>query len=427
MSSVLLGHVTVPSGKLLILDPGLARSWRHDGDPDSPETDASANTDLRIVGPDAIEAGTKFDRQFDPRYLYDVSDVQSMMELFDKFIQQHSFNAQLQPATERISHLQRARLALECSGGLGIVPYGVWGVIVGDLPTDRKIPVFGEVIDEGIFQGRFRRINLEIDSDANVQRTETVEGVMVDHGLLICADLESFGEFRMGEPADGLADYVMQGHDDAVVAHVIDAPDVFEDGYGWKNIPMDQIDSVAEKVAAVASAKNYHISVDYRPHCNLEKLNSQIRQSETRSGEVELGDSLACGFKNRWGDGIFPVTCDFDVQEKLVRVSLDVGNEKHQQVMRQVMVRHQSAIVTKRVWEEGHAIQSADRLQPSHNGDSGWFFSSGTEDEAYLQDPGHFALLSVNEIIERDPTIEEIIDTKPGTQFHRDGDKFVEG
>jgi hypothetical protein len=31
---------------------------------------------------------------------------------------------------------------------------------------------------------------------------------MVEHGQLICTDLEAFGQFRRREPLDGLADFV---------------------------------------------------------------------------------------------------------------------------------------------------------------------------------------------------------------------------
>jgi hypothetical protein len=45
---VLLGEVEVPTGILLVLDPGLGRFWRHDGDPHSPRRSASIAIQERL-------------------------------------------------------------------------------------------------------------------------------------------------------------------------------------------------------------------------------------------------------------------------------------------------------------------------------------------------------------------------------------------
>jgi hypothetical protein len=58
---IVLGEVEVPSGVLLILDPGLGRFWRHDGDPRSPRASDPPADDLQIVGPDALAASRAFD------------------------------------------------------------------------------------------------------------------------------------------------------------------------------------------------------------------------------------------------------------------------------------------------------------------------------------------------------------------------------
>lgn len=76
-----LGTVSVPSGKLLLIDPGYLRLWCHDRPPVLPdgflsgaEATARANTsvDLRIVGRDAEAVGRAFDRQWHPLFLFDV-------------------------------------------------------------------------------------------------------------------------------------------------------------------------------------------------------------------------------------------------------------------------------------------------------------------------------------------------------------------
>jgi len=70
--SVVLGEINTPSGVLLVLDPGLGRFWRHGAQPCSPRRADGDETDIEIVGPDAVAAGRAYDRQFDPRYLFDI-------------------------------------------------------------------------------------------------------------------------------------------------------------------------------------------------------------------------------------------------------------------------------------------------------------------------------------------------------------------
>lgn len=68
----ILGEIEVPSGIMLVLDSGLGRFWRHNEKPCSPRKGDPKCHVLAIVGPDALAAGKAYDRQFDPRYLFDL-------------------------------------------------------------------------------------------------------------------------------------------------------------------------------------------------------------------------------------------------------------------------------------------------------------------------------------------------------------------
>jgi hypothetical protein len=76
-----LGVVTVPSGRLLIVDPGYLNLWCEDRPPKMPEgilstPDATAlaneEVDLEIVGADAEAVGRELDRQWNRRFLFDI-------------------------------------------------------------------------------------------------------------------------------------------------------------------------------------------------------------------------------------------------------------------------------------------------------------------------------------------------------------------
>src|SRR4051794_22478704 len=118
-----LGEVTAPTGTLLVLDMGLLDLWPHDRPPTVPEgllpddVTAAANSavDLAIAGPDAERAGLAYDRQWHPRYLFDIpaQAVDQQRAHFDSIICEHGLDARLVALGERVPHRRRVDLALE--------------------------------------------------------------------------------------------------------------------------------------------------------------------------------------------------------------------------------------------------------------------------------------------------------------------------
>ncbi len=423
---IVLGEVEVPSGTLLILDPGLGRFWRHDGDPGSPRATDPPAYDLQLVGPDALAAGRAFDRQWNPRYFFDVTDVAAYTQRFAAFVSSKGLQATAEVLPQRIPHLQRARLAVEVGEGAGVVPYnGLWAVAVGQLPRDRSFPIHGIPMPKGEFAGRWRSIDVVIDPRARVARSITTQGVMVEHGQFICSDLEAFGDFRMWQSQDGLADFVFWGQDAEALAREFAAPRLDDSLFGWTNVPEQDIGRLAQPVQETVDRQALKVGVDYRPHCNLEKLNSQIRDSELRAGQLVLRGAKVCGFDNRWGDGIFEVIRDLDSSGRVVRVRLDVGNEGRQRLTRQVLLRAQGAIVSRKVLDDGERIGFAERMQPSRPEDSGWVFTAGSESQRYMNNARNFAIVRVGGILDREPGLKVIYDAGVGSVFRREGDQFI--
>lgn len=424
--SVLLGEVDVPSGILLVLDPGLGRYWRHDGDPSSPRKSDPQQHDLAIAGPDAVAAGKAYDRQFDPRYLFDVGEVASTEKHFAEFVRDQKLNARLERLERRIPHLERARLAVEAGGGAGVVHYNQhWAVAIGGLPTDRTLRIEAVPMPDGEFAGRWRSIDVVIDAESPVACSLPVQGVMVEHGQLICADLDAFGQFRMWEPIDGLADFVFWGKDAPSIAEKFQANE-FEGGhFGWRDVPDAEVHRYAQPVQDWIASRKLYAGVDYRPHCNLEKLNAQIRETELESGRLDLAGSRVCGFGNRWGDGIFTVIRDLDAQGRLVRIRLDVGNEETQSRLHRVWIMSCSALVTRKVLDGGEPIRFAERLQPHDSQDSGWALSSGTETPKYMDDPKNIAIVRLSDMVDMEPELGKIIDAPVGSAFRRTNSGYV--
>lgn len=63
-------------------------------------------------------------------------------------------------------------------------------------------------------------------------------------------------------------------------------------------------------------------------------------------------------------------------------------------------------VATDRVTVEGLPVRFMYRETPEFEGDSGWRFCSGMdEDEAYMADPANLAIFEVNTIANLDPSI----------------------
>jgi hypothetical protein len=334
-------------------------------------------------------------------------------------------DARLRRLNRRIPHHERARLAVEVGGGAGVVHYNhLWAVVVGGLPAGRMLRIEATPMPQGEFAGRWRTIDVVIDPNAAVAQSLPVQGVMVEHGQMICADVEAFGAFRMWEPLDGLADFVFWGTDAPAIAEKFQASRLDDRNYGWVNVPDAQIHTYAQPVQDWIESQKLHAGVDYRPHCNLEKLNAQIRDTELESGQLDLAGARVCGFSNRWGDGIFTVIRDIDAVGRLVRVRLDVGNEESQSRLRRVLILALGAIVTRKVLA-GEPIRFAERLEPHEPQDSGWALSSGTETQEYMDDPKNLAIVRLAAMMENDRELAKIIDAPVGSVFRRTPSGFV--
>lgn len=421
-----LGEIDLPEGILVIIDPGLGRFWRHDGDPKSPRKSDPDEFDLAIEGDDAEAAGKAYDREFDPVHLFDRSDAKEAKKHFDEFATEKGYSAQAAILKNRIPHTERASHALKAGDGLGCVKYnGLWGVVVGGLPSNASLPVVGVPIVDGDFAGRWEYIDIVIDPNAEIARTNEVSGVMVDHGQLLFAGLEPLGQFRMWESLDGLADYVFWGTDAEQLAKDVGA-DVLGDGmYGWKDVPVGEIGDNAQSVQGRIDEAKLRVGVDYRPHCNLAKLNAAMRASTEDTAQLTLSGSTVVGCGNRWGDGIFSVSRLYDGRGAVCRVRVNLGTPERQELMRKLKFRQLGAIVTRKILDDGEPIRFAERMAPNNPDDSGWAFSSGTEDDEYMDNASNLAIVRLATLVERHPEVAEILDAPVGGLFKREGDRLV--
>lgn len=355
---IVLGRVVAPSGKLVVLDPGLVDLWCGSKEPRDADAPDAVEHDYILEGPDAERVGKLLDWSWHPLYLYDLRGTEKREEKLRRVTEEHGLEARLKRLPRRVTHRQRVDLALDRGEGGGEIQYnGLWAAVVGGLPTDRECTVAGTPFTDGPFKGRWRHVDLDVAPRRRVARRAPAGLVMVDHGLLALSD------------ADALADWLAA--------------------------------------------------------CPHEALLARLKASgELDAATIDVGAAAGCAFGNRWGDVLCPVVRELDAGGGLVRVRLEIGNEKVQEIARQVdartvQVRSRLALVSRLVTDEGQPIRCMRRETPRDAKDSGWTLLSGEEDDD--TESSAFVTVTLSDAIVRWPAIEAHVEADVGTELERPG------
>lgn len=424
----LLGTVTAPSGVLLLVDGDVLGLWSHDRVPGGVDGQ-SATLDVRIDGPDAEAAGRAFDRQWHPRYLFDVprGSLRHLEGLFGACVRRHGLAAQLVPLVRRVPHRERAALALAHGAGAGVVQFhGMWGVAVGGLPPDTALPLVGLRLPEDVEARRWRTVALEVRPGLSVARSEQVGFVVADGSRLMVADVDALGAWQQDTSLDGRADLVLSGPDAPEAARRMGARPLDVPGepglHGWPDVPVE----VGHELALVAmQVREAGLSFTHQlhPHGHAWQVLRQVRTSPTGSGQLEVGGASVCQFLTTWGDGGFPVFRDLDAAGVLVRVRVELGNA-HVARLRGEQERitaelSRLALVSARVLAPGGQVRFLFRKPPDGPDMSGWCLLSQDEEPTAVQGSGRLRPVPLRELLALDPALEDVLRTPPGSAFVR--------
>jgi hypothetical protein len=91
-------------------------------------------------------------------------------------------------------------------------------------------------------------------------------------------------------------------------------------------LPVEEIVRRGTPIEEAREKRRLKLATDFRPHSHHFQVMKQVRASATESGTIELDGARTCTFMTTWGDGIFPVFCDLDAQDRLVCIRIDLGN-----------------------------------------------------------------------------------------------------
>lgn len=374
-TTVALGAVTCPSGRLVIADTGYLGLWSGAEPPvadeavlagiDDPELRASimASADLAVVGPDAERAARTFDHQ-QGTWLYDIPGhgVARLTEKFAGHCRAHGLDARLEPAGRRVPHRERAEERVRAGGGEFIM-HGVPVVAVGELPTGRELPVTGTLVDYGgrigprwetvtihVAAGPARAAaadgapgsagdvraadaaNAEPAADGEPGGSAPIGLVGVDAARLVLADADGLAAWRHDDPIDGLADVAFWGLSREEAAAELGAPLLGtpgEDGVrGWADLPVrDAVERLTALDEWCAVRPDRRLAVDFRPHSHHWEVMARVRASEWEAGPIDVGGARMLCFMTGWGDGFYPVHVDRDSAGRPVAVRIVLGDE----------------------------------------------------------------------------------------------------
>lgn len=338
---VRLGEFTCPSGSVFLFDFGYMNLWCHDrpvvfpdGIMDEAKTrSANAAADYRIDGPDAEAAGRAWDRQWHPRFMYDIPEhaVAKVEADFPAFCRDKGFRAELVRLPDRVPHRTRAADALTHGNGAGITFLsGMHAVVLTDLPTDRPLPVFASRMGgaDEVVCDRWQWVEVDVQPRLAVARREEIGPVTVDKARLFFADLDAVGAWQHEEPLDGLADFLVWGRDAALAARTLNIPKLSDTEFGWVDEPVGDVARKGMAVEQEMGKRGWKMATDFRPHSHHFLLMKPLRETQTQSGRIEVGGATACGFNTSWGDGFFPVWRELDATGELVRVRIQLGDDE---------------------------------------------------------------------------------------------------
>jgi hypothetical protein len=335
-----LGHVTVPSGVVLLIDGGMLGAWSHDRVPALDERQwgahlaraANSAVDLVARGADAVAAVRLFNRASGrPPYVFDVPQaaVDETVREFAAVADEHRLDARLEPAPGRVPHRQRAADLLEVTPGVVQVPFcGMWAVACEGLPRHARLPVVGRRMPEGSgHEAAWQSVWLEL-SGAEVTSSELAASVLVDRARLLFGDADAVGSWTEVESLDGLVDVVFWGRDAEAAATEAGAAPLALPGepeiYGWVDLRPPRSKEAYERLEMI-QARGLLFAIDVRLHSHSHQLLAQVRASASHSGTIELAGAVACGFATTWGDGAFDVFRDVAADGSLARLRVEMG------------------------------------------------------------------------------------------------------
>jgi hypothetical protein len=346
---VRLGVAAVTSGRFILVDPAYLPDWIGKGG----QVDDAACTDVEVTGPDAVRLGTLLDRQWDPRFFYDVpnASVPDLLADLERLRVEAKLSATVTAAAGPMSYRDRVEHALAHGGGVGEVTFDGASAMVGRCDPHQGVVVDAEPVSDDV-DARLRTVALTfavVGADAPRDEDRIVVGV--DSGCLLLADLDQIS--------------------------------------GWTD-------------ADFAGASE------------------RLRKSSSNAVSVTYAGGEALMFATTWGDGAFQLHVRFAPAEKSVTVQVELGTPAREKLLGQVeYLATKFALVSRKITDDGEPVRFMYRERPDNESDGGWRAFSGTEDDAYNDNPENVSVVRLEKLAELDTQVASLLCEPEGSVFER--------
>ncbi len=322
----LLGHVTLTSGRLVFVDMGLVGAWSAVEPPGPSRAELGPVLarqvlplhDFAIQGPDADAAGDALALQWDPRRLYDIPEnrVQALRARFTEVVRAGRLRARLVESV-RTGCRARAQRALRERGAGQVFFQGIDAFVLGGLPRNDRLPVFGVRTRRGAWSEVF----LELRPGTRGPRTRL--GLLSNQwDRVLLADLDALDLWQQDTPLDGRADLVFWGPDARSTARAEQAPR-HGSAWGWADLPWREARRRAGRLEQLAR----RLEVDLRPHSHHWRVLEDARRSPMASATLSLGDGEVCGLLAPGARALPEVFCEHTPRGAMVRVGVGLDEK----------------------------------------------------------------------------------------------------
>ncbi len=184
-----LGRLSIPSGRVLLLDPLSLPVWRRTATPS-----ARARVDLEITGPGGATIEKVYMEQSHPRFLFDrPADLADAAVATARCMARGAgIEASARVLPEQVPHRARVELALELGGGAGEIEARGWhGGVFVCAPT-AELRVLAEPMPWGRSGWGLRRLTMQVQHDVGVARSESFARITVaPRSCLMVGDLDA--------------------------------------------------------------------------------------------------------------------------------------------------------------------------------------------------------------------------------------------
>jgi hypothetical protein len=204
-----------------------------------------------------------------------------------------------------------------------------YAVVVGDVPTDRKLQVYGTGMNrEPDWPPTFWQwVYLDVRPGAGIDRSEYLDCVNTDYSQILFADVVALREWHQIESIDGKADVTFWGRDEERFAREVGASRRGELGFRLTDIPCGDAEKLEEGLEHLCSQLGLAVRIAAYEHAHKHYMDDLIFSGETMSGTLEIGGAQVCGFRTGISGAEFPVIRDLDREGRLVRIRIYLGHD----------------------------------------------------------------------------------------------------